>query len=564
MLYVSDKAYLVQFLHRIMKRIIAGIIPVIFFLPAAAQLKINGKIIDCETRQPVPFATIAIVGTNQGTSSNTDGEFSLLIPDNGALRISSVGYVTAIITDPAKMTFIELTPFTSELNEILVLGRRVNPRYVVRRALGSIRKNYPQESFMQRFFYRHYCKDDSTYGRLIEAFVDVWKHQGYRQFRKTGGEREEIRITHLRRSLDNTVLAAGHPPISVDNVLQADVAGYQAREPGLIRNFYTEASTLRMDFDRYEFSFGGVTRFEDQQAYVISYQSLPDSLLTSAGYIPATSVSGVLYITTDDFAIVKYEETRQEGNNTSRSSAHYKKQGVWYYPAHLLRESEIMLADGTRHYVHIEMVLIDIITNESEKFTGHPLTHAALLNIPMDTSFWNHAPILKATPLEDAIVRDIGRDLSLNQQFDLYRKYVWSTTEGGRMAEEKFSWYREYSRGKRLLFLIFWDSRCNAACLIHLEHAKQLQKNYRKNLSVVLLSLDDDEDRWVHMLNKYSLFADGMINYRIGSTSELKRSFLIKEIPAFFLLAKDGYVHRLTAYPGDPNLEMEIRALLQQ
>lgn len=190
---------------------IAGYWLLIFSITGYAQVRITGKIIDRDSRQPIPFASIGIVGTSQGTSSNIDGEFSLVIPDKASIKVSCVGYVSAIISNPEQMKLIELTPYAIELQEIVVTSKSVNPSMVVRRALASIRKNYPQESFYQRFFYRHYCKDDDRYGRLIEAFVDVWKHSGYRSFRRFGGEREEIRVTHLRRSLDNTVLAAGHP-----------------------------------------------------------------------------------------------------------------------------------------------------------------------------------------------------------------------------------------------------------------------------------------------------------------------------------------------------------------
>ena len=72
----------------------------------------------------------------------------------------------------------------------------------MRKAFASIPNNYDNESFLQKFFYRYYNKIESEYEKLVEASADVWKHDGYHSARSTGGEREELRITQLRRSLD--------------------------------------------------------------------------------------------------------------------------------------------------------------------------------------------------------------------------------------------------------------------------------------------------------------------------------------------------------------------------
>ena len=57
----------------------------------------QGTIIDSDTKEPVPFATILIKGTKTGTTSDIEGKFKLLIPDDLltdkiSLMITSIGY----------------------------------------------------------------------------------------------------------------------------------------------------------------------------------------------------------------------------------------------------------------------------------------------------------------------------------------------------------------------------------------------------------------------------------------------------------------------------------------
>jgi hypothetical protein len=68
----------------------------LFFLISAStafgQQVVEGTIIDKETRLPIPFASIGILGLPKGTSTNIDGVFSLVIPDSSAIKVTCLGY----------------------------------------------------------------------------------------------------------------------------------------------------------------------------------------------------------------------------------------------------------------------------------------------------------------------------------------------------------------------------------------------------------------------------------------------------------------------------------------
>jgi len=532
---------------------------------AFCQQIIEGRVVDEETGKPVPFASIGIVGTTHGTSSNLNGQFSLALSEPFLVKISCVGYESLIVNSLEGLSLIQLKPIAIELTEIIVYRKKTNPRRIVQRAFSNVANNYNDKPFLQKFFYRHYCKDGLEYGRLIEASVEVWKHRGYKSTRSMGGENEEIRVTQLRRSLDNTLAAQGHEPIAISNILQADIAGYQTREKGKHFSFYHTVSNLKTDIDTYTFAYDATTVYDGQEVYLISYATKKDSILTTSGFIELPSTSGTLYITTNNYAIVKTEETKSEGANVIRTSAYYRLSDGKYYPYHFIREGENHSPDNSVHSYHIELMSTEIVHNPQDKFVGREPGKEELLKIPYDSAFWKNNTILKTTPLEDQIIRDLGGGESLNKQFYRYQQYEWSTSNGGQNGEDKLNWFREHNKGNRMLYLIFWDSHCELPCMVELEHAKRLQKLYRKDLSVVLLSLDNDETRWKQLLSRYNLFADGIINYRLGSTSELARHYKIKETPAYILLDKNGQVNDSdTRRPSDPLLEKDIKRLTEQ
>ncbi len=203
---------------------------------------------------------------------------------------------------------------------------------------------------------------------------------------------------------------------------------------------------------------------------------------------------------------------------------------------------------------------------ESELFTGQEPGRDELLKIPYDSMFWNNTSILKATPLEEDIIHDLGGGVSLNKQFYLYKQYESNVTGGGKNGEAKFTWLKEDSKDKRILYLCFWKSPFDSFSeLLEIEHIKRLNQLYKNKITFVLLSLEEDELRWEQLLTKHNLFADGIINYRIGEPADVAKSFKINKTPAYILLSKDGSVFSLDAKPpSDPLLEKDLKFLIEQ
>ena len=102
--------------------------------PAAADEQplgtIKGKVIDSETKSPLPGVSVLILGTKTGTNSDPDGNFTIKNVPVGeyALRFNCIGYEplakTDIIVRPKRITFVQADMGVSPIamNDVVVTG----------------------------------------------------------------------------------------------------------------------------------------------------------------------------------------------------------------------------------------------------------------------------------------------------------------------------------------------------------------------------------------------------------------------------------------------------------
>jgi iron complex outermembrane receptor protein len=90
---------------------------------------VEGRVVDATTSEPLAGATILEKGTNNGTSADDDGNFSLtLTQDNPQLTVSYVGYRTkeVLVEDPDEFLSIRLDESVLMSGEIFVSALRVD------------------------------------------------------------------------------------------------------------------------------------------------------------------------------------------------------------------------------------------------------------------------------------------------------------------------------------------------------------------------------------------------------------------------------------------------------
>jgi serine beta-lactamase-like protein LACTB len=109
------------------------IILLIFLLSTTGfgQITIKGTVLNRTTQQPVPYANIGIINSNIGTLSNSDGSFSILIPQKNrgdTLNVSALGFGKKVIPvrffQPEKPYPIRLHERVKTLNAVTITEKR--------------------------------------------------------------------------------------------------------------------------------------------------------------------------------------------------------------------------------------------------------------------------------------------------------------------------------------------------------------------------------------------------------------------------------------------------------
>jgi hypothetical protein len=114
------------------------------------NLTVTGKVTG-EDGSTLPGVSIALRGTTLGTTTNSEGLYSIEVPNNGILNFSFIGFETQQISvDGRSVINISLKNDVSQLNEVVVtaLGIKRESRalgYSVARVEGSqlVRKSEP-------------------------------------------------------------------------------------------------------------------------------------------------------------------------------------------------------------------------------------------------------------------------------------------------------------------------------------------------------------------------------------------------------------------------------------
>ncbi|MEO9803852.1 MAG: SusC/RagA family TonB-linked outer membrane protein [Reichenbachiella sp.] len=86
------------------------------------DILVKGKITD-EAGEPLPGATIIIKSTNQGTTSDIEGNYAIQVSEDGILIVSFVGYtVMEVVVANRSVIDVQLQPDVSTLAEVVVVG----------------------------------------------------------------------------------------------------------------------------------------------------------------------------------------------------------------------------------------------------------------------------------------------------------------------------------------------------------------------------------------------------------------------------------------------------------
>ena len=145
-------------------------------VPCQAQTIVSGTVVDQQTKETLPFATVHITGTSIGTPTNLEGVFSLIIPEEFAkatLQVSYMGYESqelAIASFSTNQT-IGLKNSANNLPEVTI--RPIRPEEYIKRAMAQRNANYGHH-FSANVYFRQASYDQEKPLQVAEGFVQAY------------------------------------------------------------------------------------------------------------------------------------------------------------------------------------------------------------------------------------------------------------------------------------------------------------------------------------------------------------------------------------------------------
>lgn len=391
-----------------------------FVIPASAQvpLFITGTVVDAESREPLPLASVAVLNRAKGTITNTSGLFELSLSNdfkNDTLIISMIGYRSAkvLIVSDLSNILVKLQPQPILLKEIEVSDKRVTVDEIFKQIKARINANYPVDEYAMECFYREIKKENETYRSLLEAAL-VIRDKGYDQPRL-----EEV--AYLREVRGSSKFVNRFSSFWQENNLLRETLGLNAvRHP---------SSTPKvLGGDRYELQ--GTATVNDREVYVLVSEIKPDECWQRT-----------LYVDVDSYAIHRSEESirnfalswKVDDNDSvymrltkGTSMFDFKTVNGKLYLNHIRHEVENEYFNPKtnkvfQHFTIInDLVVNDIYESSSMQTEGLKKVENRALELqvtPYNENFWRHYNGIKQTPLENKIMSDLLREGTLNEQF---------------------------------------------------------------------------------------------------------------------------------------------------
>jgi hypothetical protein len=255
--------------------------------PLEGSGAISGIIIDEESKEPLPYAAVALKNRGRGTVTNNNGEFSLRITNEylgDTLSISYLGFVGSEI--PVKQAVgkkltISLRREFISIPEIII--RTQIPLEIITRTINAIPKNYGNSPVMLTSFYREGVMKKKELQSYSEAILRIYKSAYFGLFN------DQISVLKSRK-IDNADLS--------DTLAIRLKAGLSTSlELDGIKNPFEFIS--RDDLNNYTYRISDIVIYDEESAYVVDFEQKQNTDLAM--------YRGTMYINTEDYALLQVD-----------------------------------------------------------------------------------------------------------------------------------------------------------------------------------------------------------------------------------------------------------------
>jgi iron complex outermembrane recepter protein len=273
-----------------MRNITALLITAIFLMAsiAATAQTVTGRVVDAENNTPLSNASVKVVGTGAGTTTDADGHFSISAASNGKLEVSYIGYDTKIVpVNNQSNLLITLVSSSSVLTNVVIsTGARASARTLTTTPLPvdvisvADLKTTGQLTFDKTLQYRV-----PSFNTVNTPVNDATTLLDPYEIRNLGPSRTLILINGKRKNLSSLLYVQFSPgrgetgadlsSIPIDAIKRVEIL-----RDGASAQYGSDAIAGVMNVilkDRYQYSTlsfrGGVTHKGDGETYGLAYNS---------------------------------------------------------------------------------------------------------------------------------------------------------------------------------------------------------------------------------------------------------------------------------------------------
>lgn len=386
----------------------------------AQKLTISGKVLDRESQEPLPLASIYLKGQTIGTVANFNGEFDFHFPQAMRMEIivvSMLGYENfeapawSLLDDTTPQT-IQLTKSVTLLGEVVVTTDSLSAGEIFRIAISRIDQNFPSQPFLLEGFYRDIKKVGDTYIALLEAAVKIYD-ENYIEPRNKTKLRERVKLIEVRKSL-----------------------GYES-------NFTTFFSQNNLLEDLLLHNNIRYRQIDVHDEFLKSLSREDDSYHNGHSIYVVTQKEGTdlkVYIDKEDFSIIHLEyEQVDVGDNLARKKnlvskligvrkiLDFRKVDNKMYLNYISVTSRENWFDAESNTLKFEteltqdLMINNVVVNPTEsigvteRMRNYGLQYQ---DYPYNKKFWDSYNVIKETPLDVQIRMDLEKHGMLEAQFE--------------------------------------------------------------------------------------------------------------------------------------------------
>ncbi len=449
----------------------------------AQNSNFKGNIYNLENKNPISYVNIALKGTSLGTITNEVGSFIFTLPSsktkysNDSLIVSAIGYKSYAIRigdiQNDALINVYLQPYTFLLKEVVVRDRANFATYIVEQMIKNIEKNYANQPYQIKGFYREASIQDTSFTRLIEAFVSIYD-KGY----KASLEDMRIKVEQLRKSDDNrdmdwfsSLNEWLHEKNGLYSTLAKDKLRKKMSSTHFINEIFEMSDTTEQDLkprrffsdfftNSMDFSIDSIYYFEEDSIYSISYKPIRN-------VVRFYDVIGKLFIKASDFAVIEsntkiifnrylYENdtkitqkqrerlinfhTKQtiDGSTFFQTINKYVKYENKYFLKYMdyksigtnssflifnVKEAMNSKYEKGKFYQFNQFVVTEIITDKDKITKVSKSEHIDKdddlydVDMPYNPNFWRNVGVFPLSPITLKMLRDLEKEKKLEQQF---------------------------------------------------------------------------------------------------------------------------------------------------